>query len=74
MTWALALVAGVVAWGLQPKRRWGRSFFDEAPADMTSEHQRRQDRRYQLRRLLISIACAGLTVCAAVALEAYFAS
>jgi len=52
MTWALALVAGVVAWGLQPKRRWGRSFFDEAPADMTSEHQRRQDRRYQLRRLL----------------------
>ncbi len=75
LVWASALVTGVAVWSLQRKRRRWRTLFDEAPGGMTTEqHQRRQDRRYQLRRLLISVACAGFMACAAVAFDIFFAS
>jgi len=69
---ALGVLGGVVSWRAQRRRRRWRSLYDDTPPGMTPEqYQRRRDIRFLVRRIAVSVLCAGCAGAAGFALLAW---
>lgn len=74
MVWTLALaaIAGIASWRMQRRRGRWRSLFDETPAGMTKDQfERRQELRFQVRRMLVSLLIAAMAAALGFALSSW---